>query len=346
MGICLPLRAQPARTRRQTGFTLVELLVVIAIIGVLVALLLPAVQAAREAARRMSCSNNLKQFGLALQNFHDTYNGFPVGMPDDDTNNLGWGTLILPYMEQGNAYNTMSQKIAADTSPSGQRMITIMERRAANIDTWDQLRVDQHNTITKTILPGFLCPSNALAKKDNNNFGASHYVGNAGTTTHQTVDWGCAKWKARNQTGMLLFDNDNYETVMVSMGDCRDGTSNTFLVGEVGRSQNVYPGKVANGNFPLWAGGNNDQGCNTKFMASHLRLADATYYINRPPVNFTSGAASGDWHESDMCFGSFHTGGAQFVFVDGSVHFLQQTVNTTTLYRLAHRMDGLPVTLP
>jgi prepilin-type processing-associated H-X9-DG protein len=202
-----------------------------------------------------------------------------------------------------------------------------------------------HANNLKVILPGFLCPSSALQKKDNDGYGATHYVGNAGTTTHRTVDWGCAAWKAKDQTGMLLFDNDNVETVTIGMGDCRDGTSNTFIVGEVGQSQNVYGGKNGNGNFPIWPGGNNNEGCNGKFMGSHLRVADATYYINRPATTLNAAANSGDFHESDLCFGSMHTGGAQFAFVDGSVHFLQQTINTDTYYRLANRQDGLPVSL-
>lgn len=89
------------------GFTLVELLVVIAIIGILIALLLPAVQAAREAARRSQCTNNLKQLGLAIHNFHDVNNVFPIGQPDDDNDNYAWGAYILPYVEQKQMYDTL-----------------------------------------------------------------------------------------------------------------------------------------------------------------------------------------------------------------------------------------------
>lgn len=344
MVLC-PHLSNPSGQKRK-AFTLVELLVVIAIIGVLVALLLPAVQAAREAARRMSCSNNLKQFGLALQNFHDTFGAFPPGMTDDDTQNFGWGTYILPYMEQGNIYTQISTNVALGTPG----LIT-KPGTHPNTDGNSRLHISDsvHGTLIQTILPGYLCPSNALGKKDNNNYGASHYVGNAGTTTQfGTVTWGCASGNIRGntETGMLVFDNNNDETFSVGMGDCRDGTSNTFIVGEIGASQNVYPGKNTSGNFPLWAGGNNDFGCESKGMASHVRLADATFYINRPATTLNAAAGGSDWHESDMCFGSFHTGGAQFVFVDGSVHFIQSTINTDTLFRLANRQDGLPVSLP
>ena len=326
------------------GFTLVELLVVIAIIGVLVALLLPAVQAAREAARRMSCSNNLKQFGLALQNFHDTYGAFPVGMTDDDTNNIGWGTYVQPFMEGNNVFTAMSNNVTT----AGAKMVMTAGTHP-NVDTapWNTLQVNNsvHDAYTKTSVPGFLCPSNALGKVDNNGYGASHYVGNAGTTTHMTVDYGCAKWKGNTQTGVLTFDNDNTNTWTVTMAAVLDGTSNTIMVGEVGKSKNVYPGKNGNANFPLWAGGNNDGGCESNFMGSHLRMADATYFINRISLPLGNGGG-GDKDQSDLCFGSFHPGGAQFVFVDGSVHYIQQNIDSVQLYRLAHRMDGLPVTVP
>lgn len=341
-------RAPLVGRRNPRGFTLVELLVVIAIIGVLVALLLPAVQQAREAARRMSCGNNLKQFGLALQNFHDVNGAFPPGMTDDDTKNFGWGTYILPYMEQSALWDGISNVVnnAADTNDSNykQRMI-VRGGEHRNVDYWNRLMVENSDQqqYTKTILPMYLCPSNPIGKKDNDGYGASHYVGNMGTENSSNL--GCGGWKGKDQTGVLLHDNDNYTTWTVSMGDVRDGTSNTLLVGEIGQSQNVYAAKTDSRAFPLWAGGNNNGGCSDQLgFASHLRLADGKYFINRPPTTpIGQGGAEGD--VSDACFGSFHTGGAQFVYVDGSVHFLQQSIDVEMLRRLAHRQDGLVVSI-
>ena len=94
--------------RLRRGFTLVELLVVIAIIWILVALLLPAIQAAREAARRTQCANNLKQLGVAIHNFHGVNNNFPVGAHDDDNDAYAWGAYLLPYLEQQPLYDTLT----------------------------------------------------------------------------------------------------------------------------------------------------------------------------------------------------------------------------------------------
>lgn len=338
-----------ARGRRRHAFTLVELLVVIAIIGVLVALLLPAVQAAREAARRMSCSNNLKQFGLALQNHHDTYGTFPPGCTNDDTKCFGWGTYILPFEEQTNLYNSISDVLKNEMANA-----KLMHKGGAvgqNIDDWKKNRMNHgdQQQFTKVLLPNYLCPSSANGKKDEDNYGASSYVGNMGTAA-SNQDFGGGKFNGANQTGVLLYSNENNNVHVVGMGDVRDGTSNTLMVGEIGASQNVYPGKINHRTFPTWAGGNDDGAWNKKFsFANAVRLADEKFFINRPPTVDPKNPGSAtipDEEESDATFGSFHTGGAQFVFVDGSVHFIQSTIDVVTLHRLANRQDGLPVTLP
>ena len=160
---------------RRAGFTLVELLVVIAIIGVLVALLLPAVQAAREAARRSSCGNNLKQLGIALHNFHDVNLSFPPGAVDDDTMSLGWGAAILPFMEQQPLYQRIdavfapaTPAVAGDPKPN---MLLKSLNIHPNIDSWAagptqagqpwDNRNAAHQTTIETFLSTFFCPSSA-----------------------------------------------------------------------------------------------------------------------------------------------------------------------------------------
>lgn len=327
---------------RNSGFTLVELLVVIAIIGVLVALLLPAVQAAREAARRSSCSNNLKQMGIALQNHHDTYGTFPPGMTDDDTNNFGWGTYILPFNEQQPLYDKITTVISqATTNVTGQKLVHTGGQHH-NVDDWKALEIayaDQQ-PYTKTVLKGYLCPSSALPDKDNDGFGASSYVGNGGSPVapwngSAPNTWDCGNPKGNVQNGVLVSDANNTMTYCNTMASVTDGTSSTFLVGEIGQSQDVKIGTTNSGRFPLWSGGNNNGGCNTKENGSHIRYAgvlpsaNEPFYINRKVDEY-----------SNNCFGSFHPAGAQFVFVDGHVSMIPNQIDITVLTYLAARNDG------
>lgn len=175
---------------RRNAFTLVELLVVIAIIGILIALLLPAVQAAREAARRSQCSNNLKQIGLAIHNFHDVNKVFPIGQPDDDNDNYAWGAYILPFIEQKQMYDTLvSGGAALVYIPGGDNRLVhgaIREipgvspalpsghpvQNTDQYNWWCQVRnnhgnpSNQRGVAAKTILPTYICPSDVLPKQE------------------------------------------------------------------------------------------------------------------------------------------------------------------------------------
>jgi prepilin-type N-terminal cleavage/methylation domain-containing protein len=372
-----------APTRR--GFTLVELLVVIAIIGVLVALLLPAVQAAREAARRSDCGNKLRQLGIALHNFHDVNLSFPPGMVDDDTNTFGWGVAILPYIEQKPLYDKIDQVFQVSTPivATNPKPIMLLKMTVGhpNLDSWAQnsggsaqvnqpWRTDNPLQIPNTrglFLPAFFCPSSALPRFDNNLYGTSTYCGNAG---NQMVGWSaappapqvnelwsaCARPQAINQNGYLMNSNANGTTTAIDMAGVLDGTSNTFMVGEIGQSRNVAPNIINNGNFPIWAGGNDGGGCNGWWMGSHLRLAGGFVQPNGTVttnleffLNNSKGllpAATGNPHPSDLSFGSFHPGGAQFALGDASVRFIPQTINYAVYTYMGGRNDGQPVQSP
>ena len=373
-----------ARNRSPRGFTLVELLVVIAIIGVLVALLLPAVQAAREAARRSSCGNNLKQLGLALHNFHDTYGNLPPGLVNDDCNTIGWGVMILPFMEQKPMYDQINGVIdasapatAGDPEPIMLLKSMIHPRNAANtanmsVDNWALVTPASNNQqpwrssayhptgtglqVGSTFLPSFFCPSSALQKRDNNGFATSTYAGNQGNEPI-TVNAGllpATSWVAcadvpgaaqSNQNGILLNSKSNTATVALGLAEVLDGTSNTLMVGEVGASWKVQLNIVNGRMFPIWIGGNNDGNCAT-FGGGHLRMADVNPYLNRKPPVGTPADNNAPYDYSDFAFGSFHPGGAQFALGDASVRFIPQTVNVLVYRALGGRNDGVPAQMP
>jgi prepilin-type N-terminal cleavage/methylation domain-containing protein len=208
-------------TKKRMGFTLVELLVVIAIIGILVALLLPAVQAARGAARRIKCNNNLKQFGLAAQNYHDVHKTFPrygfrsFQPTEQDRWRIWQGysvhTMLLPYMEQQALYS----RVQMGPAPGGPDL------------PWDwSFWYNNPLEVRNTTLPEFICPSAQKAPVDNsiwNGGPGCNYAVSAGPT----LRW-VGRWDERYETPGAFAPHKE-----IKLGDYRDGTANTIFAAEI-----------------------------------------------------------------------------------------------------------------
>jgi prepilin-type N-terminal cleavage/methylation domain-containing protein len=288
----------PASFRRR-GFTLIELLVVIAIIAVLVAMLLPAVQQAREAARRSVCSNNLKQIGIALHNYHETNYVLPPGYIDNDPladtqnrNLLGWGTFLLPYVDQGALFDKISASGAFDRSwPTVAAMTTAS---VANPVPYARVGV-----------PTFLCPSDpnplgAINQKVSN-FAKSNYTGVSGGSYRRDAS-------GTLPTGAM------YDNSMTSFPVITDGLSNVAIIGE--------RCSVGSRNATIWVGNPTD----AAYYTQNAIMDSSEYYaLNK----------GGAWN-----FSSPHFGGVQFVFGDGSVHFLSNDLDRRTCGYLGAIKDG------
>ena len=296
------------------GFTLIELLVVIAIIGVLVALLLPAVQAAREAARRIQCVNNLKQVGLALHNYHDALGAFPMGYAargrflngaSDTTPGWAWASMILPQLEQGPIFNAINFRLAVEAP--------------------------QNSTVVGASITAYLCPSditsgpfplldasaNVLTRLTPSSYAAS--VGNDQTDSTTGL----------NFDGLgngVMFRNSS-----IRISGITDGTSQTIMAGERAWA-------IANG---TWVGVVADSTIRRGSM-NRCPTTGAPFYPAATLVQAHGNVLNTDSDRDGGLddFSSLHPGGANFVFADGSVRFLKsvlrsksgQTVSGQTLY--------------
>jgi prepilin-type N-terminal cleavage/methylation domain-containing protein/prepilin-type processing-associated H-X9-DG protein len=277
----------------RSAFTLVEMLVVIAIIGVLIALLLPAVQAAREAARRAQCKNHLKQIGLAMLNYHDSFQVFPPGYisgvaPNEEE--WGWAVFLLPYMERKPLYGEMN----------------VNERRLVEMlmDT-GTAPFPPPRILVQTPIVDFRCPSDrteALLPSRMRRFdgigagtgfepATSNYVGVSGL------------W---DRAGALKNNGVLYGNSSISIRDIVDGTSRTFAVGERHRRCGAA----------VWCGPRDPFGISD--LGVYFVLGRVSIKLNHP-----------DDIGADTCregFSSQHAGGGNFLFCDGSVHFIRDNI--------------------
>jgi len=315
------------------GFTLVELLVVVAIIGTLIALLLPAVQSARESARRMACGTNMRQVGVALLHFHDHQARFPAGWlrkpavsataSDDEQPGWGWASKLLPQMEEEGLYNTI----------------------AFDKPVFDPNDPSRHENVRSMVIPGFLCPSDRTGPTETagrfligqddgaheeDEHGDHHEEGEGeGSHGYHPVDGGdlpsleAASLIAKsNYVGMFgaLHDIDEepaqgdgifFQNSKTAIKHILDGTSKTILLGE--RSSRL--------GCSTWAG---------VIEGAEAKRSRVLGSGDHPP---NSSDHFGD-------FSSGHSAGANFVFADASVHFLAESIDETVFRALCSRAGG------
>ncbi len=320
------VRKSAERRGRSSGFTLVELLVVITVIGILIALLLPAVQAAREAARTVQCRNRIKQIGLALHNYHSTHGCFPSGYlteiepvgstwcGDNGTRHgAPWTVLILPFLEESARYDTFDFNetfISTGTVPP-----TSPPTRANDIAWYKPLFKYQ-------------CPTDPASKGDVNNI---NYLGVQGGGEFD--DAAC-----KNSGRVMFFDGILFHNSSCRFADILDGSSNVFLVGE---SRYVpTPAHHAWLNCGGWA-----SGARMDLYTNPYTLAAAVLSINSVDTGGAYPAPPNPdvYPLMSKIFGSFHPGGCHFMLGDGSVRFLSENIDLAIYQTTAVRDDGLPV---
>ncbi len=289
-----------------TGFTLVELVVVLAIIGLLMALILPAVQSARESARRIDCRSHQKQLALALHNYHDLHGRFPGGCVFADAGGRGfyqtWTTSILPQIDQASLYD----QISYDTDVPG-----------------------QNTPFVRVLIPVYLCPSDPRSGSPvagggalTSGGGGLNYLGVSGQNGKQPISDSnsCELWNQDLRIQPKIHDGILAGQRLIRFGDITDGTSQTFLIGERGIMENLG----------RWAGPGFGQ---CPFGLADVVLPTGTRLFGGlvPPVDGFGGRL--EWW-------SHHPGGTHFAMSDGSVRFISYSIDRQLVSALTTRSGG------
>ncbi len=347
---------------KRHAFTLIELLVVIAIIGILIALLLPAVQKVREAANRMKCANNLKQMGLAVHNYESSYGTLPPGAGPLPTHDNDWANdsrasvqaLILPYIEQSNKYNQFDFTYEINSDPHNARA------RSQDINIY--LCPSDPSTAAFEVEDG--APAAPGRSNYFGNIGASAYSGNLDPSTAGLFNFE-SNQKVFNKHGQLI---------SVRIAEIADGTSNTAMFAEVKRSNSATTGFIGKAidlqdetafGFPSFTQASDltpsDPQCGKRPSAgsNDILYAGLKYYRNLISTSVythtrTPNSPQGDCIDSASRAGdgmarylaahiaarSYHPGGVNVCFADGSVRFIQDGIDLPTWRALGTRAGG------
>ncbi len=322
---------------RHRAFTLIELLVVIAIIGVLVGLLLPAVQKVRESANRIKCANNLKQLGLACQNYESTNGQYPPAgkgygwcivsgsyLGDPDVYNLNGLSLLLPYLEQASLDGRLNRRATMSDQKTG--YCCDYQGNTMGQLVGDAL-TDGNGILMATQLSILYCPSDPGRRLQGpgDAYGPGGRLDGAKSNYDfitSTSDFYCNYWRVAVPNARTMF-GENSDTRHSSI---TDGTTNTLMLGET--TLEVYNGRTSCWGYRGWV---------MTGIDPRGGINDWSFIPGVEPIP----GRLGSWGRA----GSLHTGGAHFCFADGSVHFLNENINVTTLTHLGYMADGSVVSL-